>query len=544
MTIGSNSAETDDDFLFDCFVRSSPVERCMDVHSPGMIVAGRTGAGKTAILRYIEREVEHSIEIDPSEMSMSYVSNSDALNFLQAIGADLDLLFHVLWKHVICIEFIRLRWSVNNEDKSKKIFSRIFESVFTDARKQKAVQYLRQWEGKFWITMDQNIKEITEKVERNLKAELGGEIQKFVARGQYEKQISTEKKSELVKRSKKVINEDQLRELNGVVEILAEQAQTDKMSRFYILIDKLDDRWVDVSIQFRLIRALIESLKSFRKITNLKILVALRSDILERVAQEPAHVTFQKEKFEDYFINLKWNKHELKELVNRRVEHLFKRQYTDGKISFEDVFPNKVGKDEAFDYLIDRTLLRPRDIIAFVNQCLAVAEGHYHVTANMIHKAEAEYSRGRREAMESEWRSAFPSLKALLNFLDAKRKASLSFEELCIKEKLDELVCSILSENQIDYDPIYQSARAVLAGKEPTEFMKDVVAILYRVGAIGIKLHSSERFLWSHVDMALIATAKIENQAHIRIHPILHGSFRLHAGKVTPEREGPSVRQL
>lgn len=144
MTIGSNGAESDDAFLFECFVNHPPVARCMDFQSPGMIIVGRTGSGKTAILRYLEREVDHSVEIDPAAMSMSYVSNSDALNFLQAIGADLDLLFHVLWKHVICIEFIRMRWSINNEEKSKKIFFGVFERFFKDARKQKAVTYLRE----------------------------------------------------------------------------------------------------------------------------------------------------------------------------------------------------------------------------------------------------------------------------------------------------------------------------------------------------------------------------------------------------------------
>jgi hypothetical protein len=62
---------------------------------------------KTAILKYIHSKSEHSVEIDPSEMAMSYVSNSDALNFLHAIGADLDLLFQALWKHVLCTEFRR-----------------------------------------------------------------------------------------------------------------------------------------------------------------------------------------------------------------------------------------------------------------------------------------------------------------------------------------------------------------------------------------------------------------------------------------------------
>lgn len=298
---------------------------------------------------------------------------------------------------------------------------------------------------------------------------------------------------------------------------------------------------MDVSIQFRLIRALIESLKAFRKITNLKILVALRSDIVTRVSQEPAHVTFQQEKFEDYFINLKWTKQLLKSLVDKRIEALFMRQYTDGHILFADVFSSKVGGDDPFDYLVNRTLFRPRDIIAFVNSCLAVAEGHYQITAAMIHKAETDYSRGRRGAMESEWRSAFPTLRALLTYVGSKGKVSLSFEELCTKEKLDELAYSISSEKRIDYDPIYQSARSVFDGKAPSDFMRDVIAILYRAGAIGVKLDPSEKFIWSHIDTTLIAAEMIGDHVRIKIHPILHGAFRLHTNRGAAENETFSV---
>jgi SpoVK/Ycf46/Vps4 family AAA+-type ATPase len=44
---------------------------------PGMILAGRTGSGKTAILRHIERSAEHIAIIEPSEMALGYISNSD-----------------------------------------------------------------------------------------------------------------------------------------------------------------------------------------------------------------------------------------------------------------------------------------------------------------------------------------------------------------------------------------------------------------------------------------------------------------------------------
>jgi hypothetical protein len=294
MTIGSNAAESDDEFLLDCFVHYPAVESCRDPRQPGMILGGRTGAGKTAILRYLASKEERVHEIDPGDMAMSYVANSDILNFVQTIGGDLDLFFQILWKHVLCIEFIRLRWKVEDEAASRTVFAWLTERFKRDPRKQKSLKYLKAWEGQFWVTMDANIKEITEKIESKLEAELGVEIRKSKLRGQYDKQLSTDKKTELVSRARKIINSDQLSELAGVIDILHEQ-EDDPQKIYYLLIDKLDDRWVDTSIRFRLIRALIESLRAFRRITNLKIVVALRSDIVERVMQETKDLSFQRE---------------------------------------------------------------------------------------------------------------------------------------------------------------------------------------------------------------------------------------------------------
>src|SRR6266403_2026928 len=239
MSIGTNAAGFDDALLLPCFVHYPPVEMCANVQSRGMVLDGRTGSGKTAILKYIVSKKPHVVEIDPSDMSMSYVSNSDALNFLQSIGADLDLLFQVLWKHVLCIEFIRLKFSVENEDASHGVFRRIIERFSKDPRKERSIKYLKDWEGKFWITMDQNIKELTEKVENAVKLELGVEIEKFKAGGQYDKRLSTDKKSEFVSRVRKIINSDQLAELAGVIDMLKEFDGEDTMREYYILIDKL-----------------------------------------------------------------------------------------------------------------------------------------------------------------------------------------------------------------------------------------------------------------------------------------------------------------
>jgi hypothetical protein len=339
MTIGANAAEMDDEFLLPCFVRHPAVTQCLDVSSRGTVVDGRTGSGKTAILKYIVSTTEHSSEIDPFNMSLSYVSNSDVLNFLHAIGADLDLMFQILWRHVLCIEFIRMRFAVDSEASSRGAFGWIADRFSRDARKQKAIAYLREWEGKFWITMDQNVKELTEKVENAVKIEMGGEVEKFKAGGQYDKRLSVDKKSELVARVRKVINAEQLTELANVIDVLATIEHHEQQKSFYILIDRLDENWVDVSLRFKLIRGLVESLKAFRKIRDLKILVAIRSDVLERVVQETRDLTFQREKLDDYFVHIKWTKLLLRQLVETRIQSLFRKQYTQGSIGFDDVFP-------------------------------------------------------------------------------------------------------------------------------------------------------------------------------------------------------------
>lgn len=529
MSIGTGNAESDDEFLFDCFVDYPAVDQCRRMESAGRILAGRTGAGKTAIIRYLEREAEHAVEVDPAQMSMSYVSNSDALRFLTAIGADLDLLFQVLWKHVLCIEFVRLRWRVENEAKSKTVFSRLIERFSRDERKRRAIQYLRDWEGKFWITTDQNIKEITEKVEDRLQAEFAAEIKAFKAGAGYASSLSTERKSELVARSRSIINADQLSELHGVIEILADNSADDPMQRFYILIDRLDENWVDDSIRFKLIRALIASLKSFSRIRNLKIVVALRADILERVVQETSDVTFQREKFEDYNVKLKWSKTDLRQLLEKRLNQMLKRQYTGDDISFEDIFTAQVGQKDPFDYIIERTMMRPRDVIAFVNECISASDGQIEVSATHVRRAEIEFARKRRDALLQEWKSAFPSLDLMLGFATSKRSTSTSLAELSLGEALDDLALGICSRESSAKDPAFKAAQdyCETSGANKMALLRCTIPILYRTGAVGLKFHAGDRFQYSHLDDPLISPEILEMDTRIRLHPMLHAAFRL-----------------
>ena len=532
MTVGSANAESDDEYLLPCFVHYPPVEEFTRVQSPSMIVVGRTGSGKTAILKYVLSTKENSVDLDPFEMSMNYVSNSDALRFVQAIGGDLDLLFQILWKHVICIEFIRLRWQVQNEEKSHTIFARFTERFHRDERKRKALSYLKEYEGRFWITVDQNIKEITEKVERKLSVEFGADVEKFKAGGQYEKRLSADKKTELVARFRKIVSSDQLAELHGVIDILDKESDNEQ-ANYYMTIDKLDEKWVDHAIRFKLIKALIESLKTFRKIKNFKILVSLRSDVLERVVQETTDMSFQREKFEDYSIRLRWSKTDLKLMINKRIRSLLRRQYTGHDILFEDVFPHKLGNQDSFDYMVERTLMRPRDLIAFVNECFALSDGEREVGVSQIRRAEVEFSRKRRDALEQEWVSAFPTIKKIIDFAAAAKSVIVEVSTLAQTPLTDDLALLVMEDSRVAFDPIFDHSNSYTDGRiDSLRLVQEILAILYRVGAIGIKLEISERYLYSHLDEPMVSPLRIEKSSKIRFHPMLHGALRLSSAGV------------
>ena len=414
--IGNNSAENDDEFLFSCFVDHPALSVVADITSSKHFVSARTGAGKTAILRMISKNNTNVSEVDLLELSLSYVANSDIIQFLSSIGVDLDLFFQVLWKHIFCIEYIRSRFSVTDANKSRSLFRRILDTFESDDRRKSALKYLAEWENKFFITMDENIKEVTQKIEKQVDTNLSVDLEKFKSKAGYARSLSQEKKSALVARAKKIVDSDLLADLGKVMDLLStfDKEEKYKKQNHYILIDGIDEKWVDETIRYKLIRALIESLRSFRKIQNLKIIVAIRADVLERVIQETDFSGAQREKYDDYFLRVKWNKDQMFDLVNKRINFLFRKKYSSENVYYSDIFDPKVGSVDSFSYILDRTLYRPRDIISYLNICLKLCEGKSKVSQTVIRKAEEEYSRIRLQALVEEWNTALPYLQFVL----------------------------------------------------------------------------------------------------------------------------------
>src|SRR3989442_900224 len=116
--IGEAGAEDDDEFLFQSFFETGDYRELRSTASPKRIVVGRTGSGKTALLRNLSHNEDHVIEIDPENLSLNFIANNDVLRFFEGIGVKLDLFYALLWKHMLAVELIRSKYQLTTEEKT------------------------------------------------------------------------------------------------------------------------------------------------------------------------------------------------------------------------------------------------------------------------------------------------------------------------------------------------------------------------------------------------------------------------------------------
>lgn len=203
VNIGQNGAEHDDEFLFKCFVDHSAYSEITDINSPSTFLLGSTGAGKTAILRIINKQEENVSDLAVHDMAMNHIANSDTILFLKSLGVDLNLFFQALWKHVFCIEYIKLATHARDKDQFQYKVSRLFDALTRGRSREKLENFVANHEDQFWNTIDENVIELTESLEKEFNAAFGGELNKFSTKAGYVHGLGSQQKIQLQQRARK-----------------------------------------------------------------------------------------------------------------------------------------------------------------------------------------------------------------------------------------------------------------------------------------------------------------------------------------------------
>ena len=170
----------------------------------------------------------------------------------------------------------------------------------------------------------------------------------------------------------------------------------EEKDELWLLIDNLDKSWAtrgataeDILIVLGLLEATRKLERQLgRKGIDCHFLVFIRTDVLERLNEASP------DRGKETTINLEWDDPLLfREIIRKRIV-----SSTDLDGSFDEIWPQiaepLVGIEDSFNYLIDRTLMRPRDLLMFVQRAQQVAlnRSHERIKAEDIQHAEIGYS--------------------------------------------------------------------------------------------------------------------------------------------------------
>lgn len=511
--IGDIAAENDG-LLRNSFVDLGSLEDLLDTSKPEFLIVGRTGSGKSALLRMIRDNDGSASTLDPEGLSLQYLHNSTVLKTLVEWGVHLEIFYKYLWRHVCILELVRMRYG-DSEDVPSKI-SQLFpiKKLFRpDEEKTKAESqhYLKQYGKDYWIEADTQIKKITTEVEDALKsdaaiaAKLGSDFAGLSAgkgdETSHRRHESVER--EVVERAQKVVSDFQIAALNRVVDLLSQHGFNDPQKKFYVLIDDLDKEWMpDDQLYLALIKSLLQTVNELNgKLDGAKIIVAVRENIYLRVFGKATVHEPQREKWQDVEVRLRWSGSDLKQLVDNRLREIFKAEYTNQVPAFADILPaKKKSGEDPVDFILERTLSRPRDVIDFVNTYLRFADGTKGTWRN-LHQAEIEYSARRLTSVFDEWKDTYFGLPALFPLL---KKLGPKFK---LSDILEEDVMQILADDCCTRCPWLQSLAAKWGESRldvdglKTEFVK----ALFLVGVLGVKVNRNPvvQFSWqSSIDFS------------------------------------------
>jgi hypothetical protein len=529
--IGAADADDDHAFLANCFVDTGIISALRDVSDPRRIVLGRTGSGKTSILLRLAETTETVIQVRPESLSLAYISNSTILNFLMQLNINLDVFFRLLWRHVFTVEIIKAHFHIKDEQ-SKYRFIEWIRHHFRDEKDKQALQYLEEWGKSFWEDTDYRIKEVTTKLETDVKSAIGATISFLNLSTETVGKLSEEQKVEITNRAQTVVNAVQIRQLSDVIDMLA-QILDDRQKRYYVVIDRLDENWIEDRLRYKLIRALIETARDFRKIKHAKIIIALRFDLIDRVFRLTRDSGFQEEKYESLFLEIEWSRDQLIDVLDSRINHLVQKRYTKQRVTHKDILPRPFKNGQtATDYIIDRTMMRPRDIILFFNRCIAEAVDKPEISSQKLREAEGQYSRMRLRALADEWSEDYPNLIRFADILKNK-KPVFRLDELT-QEECENFCLGFLSEAPEYKDDLHDAAYKLYETNiASSDFQRAIIKIFYRVGLTGLKLQTYESVSWSFSGNRDISSAEIQSDSRVFVHPFAWRTLGIQAPNIS-----------
>jgi hypothetical protein len=384
LNLGDVAAENEIVALRSYFVRTAQFNAAR--RGEARLVTGRKGAGKTAIFYGIRHSIPHSnafvvLDLKPEGYQFTKLREAVLDQLTEGMQAHTMMAF---WDYILLCEL------------AQKIIDQDYSWAMRDENRRRQFEAIRDLYARQPTASTGDFSE-------RLLGQVDSLIERFEAVG---------KEADWPDLTQALFREEIPALTSALAPYLAEKEAV------WILVDNLDKGWPikgaavgDVLI----IRALLESTRKLQrqfdqKDLQLSVLVFLRNDIYDLLIRQTS------DRGKDTQIALDWNDEELlREIVRQRMSQSLQ---IDGV--FDDiwraVFAAHVGVRDSFSYILERTLMRPRDLLNFLRQAVEVAVNRRHeqVTEDDIKTAERSYSEDALLAMSFELRDISAGYGSLL----------------------------------------------------------------------------------------------------------------------------------
>jgi hypothetical protein len=240
--------------------------------------------------------------------------------------------------------------------------------------------------------------------------------------GRYEASVRTRELEKLYK----------LEEIQHLLPALKEVAHR---RRVIVLVDELDRGW-DASEDARaFVAGLFQACISLNCLhDNLRVYMSLRRELYEEIPE----VYEDAQKYRDLIETVRWNNVSLLKLIANRIRHSLPALADhDDRACWDTLFYAAPGGG-SFQYMIDRTLYRPREIIQFCTLTLECARDSripVPLRHTAVREAEYSYSRERTRDITAEYRFQYPGLLSVLEAFRGKNSifSRDDIELLCLE---------------------------------------------------------------------------------------------------------------
>ena len=264
------------------------------------------------------------------------------------------------------------------------------------------------------------------------------------------------------------------RELRAVADVDALQhhlvALCDSGAELIVMIDDLDLGWDNSETANNLLLGLLSATSAISGLhKNIHTIIFLREDVYSILVSQTQH--------SDKYRNverIRWGKEELIEILNNRIYYNLQQVGEETKgVPFKVVFPEMVSTTYADNWLIERTLSRPRELIQLARYYTESVEGS-EPNDNKLKESEANYSSWKLDDLCSEYSNQYPGINEIMSYWKTKyfrHKYHLK------REEIENMLLNIMAEV-----PLNQNWFNELV--DNTDF-EGLLNILYEIGFIG-----------------------------------------------------------